>query len=288
MNELALIFIMVVVFPLAGGLLFGMDRILTARLQNRIGPPLLQPFYDVAKLFGKSWMASNSFQLVSVSVYLAAMIASLLLLVSGQDMLVLLFVLALGHVLLILGGFSVKSPYSQLGSQREVLQLLSYEPLLVFMVVGAYLKTHSFAVSSVLPLKEPLLFSLPLFLLTQIIVLAINLHKSPFDISGSHHAHQELVRGIYTEFSGPQLAIIEIAHWYELVLLLGFIALLWHVNLFIGSVLALACFFLVILMDNVTARMTWRWMVRFTWTLGIGLAVVNLGALYLFPRLTVK
>ena len=39
--------------PLLGGLIAGIDRRLTARLQARTGPPILQPFYDVGKLFGK-------------------------------------------------------------------------------------------------------------------------------------------------------------------------------------------------------------------------------------------
>ena len=39
--------------PLAGGLLAGLDRKLSARMQRRVGPPVLQPFYDVLKLFEK-------------------------------------------------------------------------------------------------------------------------------------------------------------------------------------------------------------------------------------------
>jgi ech hydrogenase subunit B len=210
------------------------------------------------------------------------MILSLVLLAAGQDLLVLLFILALGHVMLILGGFSVKSPYSQIGSQREILQLMAYEPLLVFMVIAAYLRTGSFLISSIfdkLP-NQPLLPWLPAFFITQIIVMAIKLHKSPFDISASHHAHQELVRGIYTEFSGSQLALIEIAHWYELILLMGFIALLWQTNLIIGGLLAFAAFLIVLVIDNITARMTWKWMLKFAWTFGLGISLANLAVIY--------
>ena len=58
----------------AGGLLAGLDRKLTARLQSRMGPPLLQPFYDVLKLCGKSpcvrqppWLVFCSFVCVTAS-----------------------------------------------------------------------------------------------------------------------------------------------------------------------------------------------------------------------------
>lgn len=269
-----------VVAPLVGGILFGLDRKVTARLQNRMGPPVEQPFYDVIKLFSKSRIVANKTQLVYVYVYLASVVLSLLLLVLGQDLLMLAFVLALGSVSLILGGFSVKSPYSQLGSQREVLQLLAYEPLLLLVVIGIYIKTGSFMASSVFRVGEPLLLSLPLFLVALLVVMSIKLRKSPFDISTSHHAHQEVVRGILTEYSGPYLGIIEVTHWYELILLLGLVALFWAPNLIIGGILGLFCFLLVTLVDNIAARMTWSWMLRFAWTFGVGLAVINLAALY--------
>ena len=56
-------------------------------------------------------------------------------------------------------------------------------------------------------------------------ILVFKMRKSPFDLSGSHHAHQEIVRGVTTEFSGRTLALIEIAHWYETAVVLGMVAL---------------------------------------------------------------
>jgi ech hydrogenase subunit B len=281
MSNLLITAMVLVGAPLLGGLLTGVDRRLTARLQSRVGPPLAQPFYDVFKLMGKDRVVCNNFQMISVAVYLAATVLSLLMLLLGQDLLVMLFVLGLGHVMLILGGFSVKSPYSQLGSQREVLQMLAYEPLLVFMVVAVYLRVGSFQGHRVVEMHQPLLLTLPVFWFTQTLVLAIKLHKSPFDVSASSHAHQELVRGIYTEFSGTQLALIELAHFYELVFLLASIGILWHTSLVVGACLALVSLAVVVLVDNTTARLSWRWMVGFAWGTGATLAVANLGVLYL-------
>lgn len=267
--------------PLVGGLLMGIDRKLSARMQGRVGPPIIQPFYDLIKLFSKDALVSTKMQLVSVYVYLTSVVLSLVMLVLGQDLLVLLFVLALGSVSLVLGAFSVRSPYSQLGAYRELLLLLSYEPLLALFVVGVYLATGSFMVRDIFSLEQPLLLSLPLFGLTQILVLAMKMNKSPFDISASHHAHQEVVRGILTEFSGPYLGIIELTHWYELVLLLGLTVLLWATNLWVGVALAIVSYFAVIVLDSITARMTWRWTLQVGWGIGIPLAVINLMTVYL-------
>lgn len=267
--------------PLVGGLLMGIDRKLSARMQGRVGPPVVQPFYDLIKLFAKDALVSTKMQLVSVYLYLTSVVLSVVMLMLGQDLLVLLFVLALGSVSLILGAFSVRSPYSQLGAYRELLLLLSYEPLLALFVVGVYLATGSFMVRDIFKMEQPLLLNLPLFAVTQILVLAMKMNKSPFDISASHHAHQEIVRGILTEFSGPYLGIIELTHWYELVLLLGMTALLWANNLWVGAALAIGSYFVVMLIDSITARMTWRWTLRVGWGIGIPLAVINLMMVYL-------
>ena len=272
----------IILAPLAGGLLYGVDRKVSARLQNRLGPPIVQPFYDFLKLWAKSRLVANKAQLVYVYIYLVAVVTSLFLLFLRQDMIMILVVLAVGSVSFIMGGFSVKSPYSQIGSQREIIQLMAYEPLLMLTVFSAYSITGSFMVDSILRYPQPLLFALPLVLLAMLVVLGIKLRKSPFDLSASGHAHQELVRGIMTEYSGRYLALIELVHWYELILVLGFIALFWATNLIVGAILALFCYFLIIVMDNVAARMTWSWMVRFTWSSGIGLIAVNL--IFLWAR----
>lgn len=175
----------------------------------------------------------------------------------------------------------MRSPYSQIGAYRELLLLLSYEPLLALFVVGVYLTTGGFMVRDIFRLDQPLLLMLPLFGLTPILVLAMKMNKSPFDISASHHTHQEIVRGILTEFSGPYLGIIDLAHWYELMLLLGMTVVLWATNIWIGIALAVASYIAVVLLDSVTARMTWKWTLRVGWEIGIPLAVINLMMAYM-------
>ena len=54
--------VFVVLAPLAGGVLAGIDRKLSARLQGRYGPPVLQPFFDVFKLLRKERIIVNKFQ----------------------------------------------------------------------------------------------------------------------------------------------------------------------------------------------------------------------------------
>lgn len=279
-QTIIVVILTIVLAPVVGGVLSGIDRIVTARMQNRVGPPLLQPFYDLFKLLGKENIVVNKFQMFYVIAHVALMVTSLVLFILKQDLLMILFIMAFGSTALILGGLSIQSPYSRIGSHREILQMMAYEPVLIFMVVGIYKLTGSFTVQSILNFEEPLMYSLPLIFIALLYVLTIKLRKSPFDFSTSHHGHQELIKGLLTEFSGPQLALVELAHWYELVLILGFIVLFWATNIYIGIAIALASFLLEMFIDNISARMTWKWMIWVTWILGIGLCLVNLALLY--------
>lgn len=277
MKELIIALLVIIIAPLLGGLLSGLDRVISARMQSRVGPPLVQPFYDVFKLLGKEPLVANRRQVAWALAYLGLITASLVLFCLGGDLLIIVFTMAFAAVSFILGGFSVKSPYSHIGGQRELLQMLAYEPVLILLAIGLYLQNGSFLVGDIFSHSRPLLASLPLVFIALLIILTIKMRKSPFDLSTSHHGHQELVKGITTEYSGPCLALIEITHWYELVLVLGLVAMFWTSPLWAGIVLALLAFFLELVIDNICARLTWDFMLKFTWSSGLALCLINLG-----------
>ena len=281
MQPIIVTVLVILLAPLLGGVLNGVDRKLTARLQGRFGPPIMQPFYDVLKLIGKERITVNSAQMLYVIGSLFFAVASLVMFALKQDLLMLVIVLALSTICLIMGAMSVRSPYSKIGASRELIQMMAYEPVILLMVVGVYLVTHSFMLSNVFATKAPLLYKLPLVFLAFLYILTIKLRKSPFDFSTSHHGHQELIKGLTIEFSGLQLALIELLHWYELVLLLGLVMLFFVHPIWIGIGIALVAFLLEIVIDNICARTTWKWMLKMTWLIGIGAAMVNIVVLYM-------
>ena len=282
MSGLIIMVATIIFAPFLGAVITGVDRRITARFQSRIGPPILQPIWDVIKLLGKERLTVNSMQIVYVMAALIFAVLSLIMLVMQSDLLILVFVLAFSTVSLIVGAMSVRSPYSKIGAQREIIQILAYEPVILLMVVGIYLTTGSFSIKHIFDFgTEPLFYQLPLVFLAFCYILTIKLRKSPFDYSTSHHGHQELIKGLTTEFSGLQLALIEITHWYETVLLLGMVAIFFASPIWVGIVIALAVYFLEIVIDNICARTTWQWMLKFTFVLGFGLALTNIIWLYL-------
>jgi formate hydrogenlyase subunit 4 len=281
MNQILIATLGVLLAPLVGGLLKGVDRKLTARMQGRIGPPLLQPFYDLIKLWAKDRKVTHRGQLIWAYGYLGFIVAGLVVFVLGGDILMMLFILALGGVSLVLGAFSIKSPYSHFGGNRELIQMLAYEPILFLSALAIFLKTGSFQISSIIALPAPLLYYLPLAFVAMVVVLLIKMRKSPFDIAFSHHAHQEIVRGPITEFSGKYLAMVELAEWYEFIVILGLLSLFWIIPLWVGVIIALVSYFIVLVVDNISARLTWPLLLRFTWTFGIGLVILNILGIYL-------
>ena len=265
-----------ILVPMIGTLLCGLDRKLTARLQGRIGPSFWQPVYDILKLLGKQPFLVHRMQLVYAFLHLFFMMLTLVLLVLGQDLLMVLFCQAFSALCLVIASMSVRSPYSWIGSQRKILQMLAYEPTLILLILAVYLQNNSFLGIKVLERDTPLIYSMPLMFISLLFVIAIEFEKSPFDVASSHHAHQEIVKGTTLEFSGPFLGLIEIAHAYEMAMFFGLMVAFWHTSLIMGILLALFGFILVLLMDNVCARLTSGWMVRFMWTIPLTLSLANL------------
>ena len=255
----------IVLAPFVGGFLAGLDRKLSARLQGRYGPPLRQPFFDVLKLFQKERILVNKFQNFSIVLFFLFTVFSGALFFAGADLLLTIFSLALAGTFLILGGFAVGSPYSHIGAERELIQMVSYEPMVILMAVGMYQVTGSFNVGELVQHQEPLILYLPGVFAGFLYILTIKFRKSPFDLSMSHHAHQEIVRGITTEFSGPALALIEVTHWYENVLLLGMVYLFFGFNPWIALAVSLATFLFEIFIDMNYARFKWQLTLTSSW-----------------------
>jgi len=281
MDKIYLLLIYIIAAPLAGGLMMGIDRKITARMQRRYGPPLLQPFYDVLKLFSKENLVVRRSQNMYIVFYLLFMVFTGALFFTGGDLLLVIFSLALAGIFLVLAGYKGSSPYSHIGAERELLQMMAYEPMVLLTAVGMYMVTRSFSVGAIANYPVPLLLVLPGIFIGLIEALTIKLRKSPFDLATSHHGHQEIVKGVTVEYSGSALAMIELAHWYETALLMGLIYLFWAVNPWIGVALVLAAYFLEIWIDNAFARFRWEWMLKSTWGATLIFGVGNIIALML-------
>jgi ech hydrogenase subunit B len=258
--------------------------VITSRLQGRVGPPLLQPFYDLRKLFTRRIGPVNRLQLPLIASHLVFAVLTGILFFYGSDILLIIFVLTLASVFLVLAAYSTGSPYSTIGAERELLLMTAYEPMVIIALVGLYGVAKSFNFYQILGSRMPAYLYLPGIYLGLVYVLQMKLRKSPFDISTSHHAHQELVMGLTADMGGPSLALVELAHWYESVYLYALV-LLFFSSSWISAILGVAfTYLLIIVLDNATARVKWEWALSFAWIVALVAGAGNLIPFYLISR----
>ena len=280
MNRYISLILYLLLAPFIGAFLDGIDRKITARMQGRKGPSIWQPFYDLYKLFSKQMIAVNSVQLLLNCSYLIFLAIAGGMVFFGTDILMSLFILSTADMFLILAASSDSSPFSNIGASREMMQMMSYEPMTLLIAVGFYLATGSFRVDEIIAQNSAAFWMMPGLFVGYILIMAIKLRKSPFDLSTSHHAHQEVVKGITTEMSGPTLAIMEIGEYYEKMLLLAIVGLFFiHDTAWswvIGIVACLAVYFVEILIDNVCARVNWKKLIELCWLITLLCGGINI------------
>lgn len=229
-------------FGIFFGLLYkGIDRKIAAHMQGRIGPPIVQPFRDVRKLFTKENIIPENaipwvFNLapivglvgaISILIYLPIMpqaTGGLAPLVPyGGDLLLILYLLIIPSLAMVIGGFASGSPYATVGAQREMTTMIAYEfPLAIIIITivwklslltaetGEALVSNPFTISAIVgtpiwTVVGPIGFiGCILLLLVLVLVTPAELSKIPYD---SPEAETELAGGILAEYSGRNLAM---------------------------------------------------------------------------------
>lgn len=275
--------------PMLGCLLAGLDRKISARMQGRVGPPLLQPYYDVRKLIEKDTVSVNSSEGTYIMCALVFTLIAGGIFYSGGNLLLSVFVITLASLFFIVAAYSTRSPYAEIGASRETLQVMAYEPMVLFMAVAFYMAAGTFDVGGVFKLDAPVVSTIWLVFLGFLFILTIKLRKSPFDLSYSHHAHQEIVKGITTEMSGRTLAKVEVMHWCENILFLGWIGMffVWAnpISIVLAIVVIAVVYFLEIWIDNNFARVKWQAMLGSAWVVALVAGGVNIAVLTYLPYL---
>lgn len=252
--------IVLAIFAIAFGLILsGIDRRVVARMQARIGPPLLQPLTDVRKLLAKqNIIPANAipwlFNAMPV-VALASAIAILLYLPFGSfapllgefgDVILVLYLLIIPSLALVIGGFASGSPYATVGAQREMVSMIAYELPLAVAVIAIAWRLMAAGVSnpfSMLTLMQISVWDVvgPLGILALLILLVMmawvtpgELSKIPFD---SPEAETELAGGILVEYSGRNLGLFTLSQAVKTVAMsaFGIILLLpWNLSPILG------------------------------------------------------
>ncbi|MEI7729874.1 MAG: complex I subunit 1 family protein [Verrucomicrobiota bacterium] len=223
---LANVLIVLLLAPLFEGIL----RKVTAKLQSRQGPPIRQPYFDLLKLLGKEDIESGEVPLMQrFAVYLSlGTILTVAWLVpmgasaplnDASDVVLLVYLLALCGISTMLAGLAAGSTYSLLGISREMMSVITLEPLFVIAVVIGSTHVGSLRLDTVF---SGSVYAASHFPWSGLIMLAVMLlsfqafvQRIPFDTA---EAETELMEGPMMEYSGPKLALLKYAQMAKLVI----------------------------------------------------------------------
>ncbi|MBR4474319.1 MAG: NADH-quinone oxidoreductase subunit H [Oscillospiraceae bacterium] len=248
----------ILIFPgflfcfLTGLLLCGIDRKLVARMQKRIGPPILQPFYDFFKLLGKETIvpaaANKTVFLLAPLVGLAAQVVLQLFIPVFQfnafhgvaDVIVILYLLLIPALSVILGAASSGSPYAGVGLSREMVTVLSVElPLVLVLLAVAKTVGNAIGTGLCFSLTDIVNYQIAngslITRLSMLPAVAAMLLIIPGE-TGSHpfdaaEAETEICEGMLAEYSGAPLAVYKLSHAIKLLTLTSM-----FVALFLGGI----------------------------------------------------
>ena len=303
----------ILIFPgflfcfLAGMLLCGIDRKVVAKMQKRVGPPVLQPFYDFFKLLGKETIvpaaASKVMFLGAPLVGFAALVViqlfipvfSFTVFTGVADVIVILYLLLIPAMVAILGGAASGSPYAGVGLSREMVTIISCElPLVLILLavgktVGSFLGTGiTFSLTDIAAYQAAngsLITKASMIpaAIAMLLVIPGETGNHPFDAA---EAETEICEGLVAEYSGAPLAVYKLTHAVKMLTLTSlFVALFLGgigtgILLVDGIILFLLCVVLTILtislVHAVTARLKIEQIFKYYWTVVSGLALISL------------
>jgi len=264
------------------------DRKVTARVQYRVGPPILQPLIDIVKLLGKETLiprgASKITFLMAPVVGLSSVILVSTLLwvnninpVSGflGDLLVVLYLLTIPSISIIMGGFASANPLASLGASREMKLILGYElPFVLAVLVPVIKSDFSIRLGEILGFQAQngvFIGSASGFLAFLVVVMCVQakLALVPFDIP---EAETEIVSGPLVEYSGSALAIYRLMKNMLLFVLPFFVAILFMgglrgdgIHLLNGALKVVGIVALITVIRNTNPRVRIDQAVRFFW-----------------------
>ena len=251
----------------------GIIRKLKAVIHSRKGPPITQPYVDILKLLGKEDLQMGGgaiFRIAPIIALGAMLLAATMTPMWGKaplggsgDIIVWVYIMSLSAVAVMMGAFASGNPFSYTGASREMMMLLSAEPVAVIALLTAGVKAKSLLMGDVIgwQIAHGPSMSMAFAGIAFFLALQANVGKLPFDMV---EADQEIADGPYMEYSGPRLALYKLA-FYIRQLIFSFILVSIFVPwpgvsfaplaLLAGLIKVLVVFVLIGLIDSVNPRL---------------------------------
>ena len=238
MLELAIQGVQMAIVLTAAPLLLGFTRAVRARLLSRQGPPLLQPYRDLARLLRKevvlaenaSWLFRSAPYMVLAATWVAASVvptfATGLYFSWTADLIAITALLGSARFFMALVAMDVGTSFGGIGASREMMFATLAEPamLMIFFTVALVAgSTELSYVANFMLTHASLRVSLGLALVALIIVALAENARIPVDNPATHLELTMVHEAMVLEYSGRHLAVIELAAALKLLLYISLI-----------------------------------------------------------------
>lgn len=214
---IAAIFVNVLAFLLLAPLYDGLMRKVTARVQTRQGPPVVQPYYDLLKLLGKDRIDSArnwAFRLAPAAAFASVLAVVALIPFGGRvnalgarvDAVTVIYLLTLGGVAILIGALASRNTFAAIGASREMVTMVMVEPVLAMTLILGAVRARSLGLGPAVYGASGPGYGLATAVMLAAYVLALQafVAKQPFDIA---EAEIEVLEGPFIEYSGPDYAL---------------------------------------------------------------------------------
>lgn len=227
MINLSYIFIQIFTIILIAPLSYGIIIKIKALTQKRKGPPILQMYFDLYKLFKKktviSEVSSWIFKTTPYIVFATATIGTLFVPVTtlytqrgfSGDIIMLVYILALGRFFVAISALDTASTFGGMGSSREVMISSLMEPSLLVSVFTIGLVAKSTSIYEIMKSMKSFnfVFEQPVFIMMFIslfIIIIAETTRIPIDDPSTHLELTMVHEAMILEYSGRHLALIEL------------------------------------------------------------------------------
>ncbi len=277
------------IFAFLVGLSFMMIKLkVSARIERRYGPPIIQPIYNILKLLLKEGNITHGVMYSlgpvialagSILTVLFIPVAGVKLFTGSGDLIALMYMMVIGSLGMALGAGESANPNASIGISRALTLMFGYDLPFVIIIISVVLYYHTTNLADIVAAQAHghwALWSLPLSAIVGFVVSYGALGEHPFDIVTAPH---EVATGPMVEYGGKHLGFLVINHAFHI-----YIEIALFVDLFLGGatnilwfyVKMFVVFFIMMMFDEVYPRFKIDDAVRFFWKWPTVVALISL------------
>lgn len=259
MESFSLWIIFIIMSPIIGGFLVGIEGFISARMKGigRVSP--LQPFVDFIKLLSKKTPTKNSAKLPFIAGHFIFSFAAVIFIGFKQDIFLVMLMIMMSWIFLILFGINSKNVFTKLSAKKLFFSVLATFPTLLTYGISVYLLTGGSSIQDILFYSENIIMKLPFLFFNMVLTMMIYQGKPPFDSVMSYDVGTvDMCGSLIGELGSKSFAIVNLTRWINVSALYAFIVLFIARTFWMGIILGGFVLIAQVFLEVIFVRLRYR------------------------------